>query len=77
MIFYKILYCLQNLCTAQLYSPVIDGPGMINFTINICPSGSMVFENKKEIIDDLLDGIDIKDIIFLLIVQLGIGLIST
>ena len=33
--------------------------GIINFTINICPSGSMAIGNKKEAIDDLLDGIDI------------------
>ena len=46
------------------FSPVINsnGQGTINFTINICPSGSMAIGNKKETIDDLLDGIDIKDI---------------
>ena len=46
------------------FSPVINSnsQGIINFTINICPSGSMAIGNKKEAIDDLLDGIDIKDI---------------
>ena len=46
------------------FLPVINsnGQGTINFTINICPSGSMAIGNKKETIDDLLDGIDIKDI---------------
>ena len=46
------------------FSPVINGNGQgtINFTINICSSGSMAFGNKKETIDDILDGIDIKDI---------------
>ena len=36
--------------------------GTINYTINIYPSGSMAIGNKKETIDDFLDGIDIKDI---------------
>ena len=47
-----------------MISPVINsnGPGMINFTISICPSGSMAIGNKKETIDDLLDSVDIKDI---------------
>ena len=31
---------------------------LANFTINIYPSGSMPIGNKKETIDDLLDGID-------------------
>ena len=46
------------------FSPVINSnsQGIINFTINICPSGSMAIGNKKEAIDDLLDGIDIKNI---------------
>ena len=48
------------------FSPVINsnGQGTINFTMSrhICPSGSMAIGNKKETIDDLLDGIDIKDI---------------
>ena len=46
------------------FSPVINSnsQGIINFTINICPSGSMAIGNKKEAIDDLLDDIDIKDI---------------
>ena len=47
------------------FSPVINsnGQGTINFNIiNIYPSGSMAIGNKKETIDEFLDGIDIKDI---------------
>ena len=36
--------------------------GKLSLAKGICPSGSMAIGNKKEAIDDLLDGIDIKDI---------------
>ena len=53
-----------SLFKCQLFHQLLTGnsQGIINFTINICPSGSMAIGNKKEAIDDLLDGIDIKDI---------------
>ena len=53
-----------SLFKCQLFHQLLNSnsQGIINFTINICPSGSMAIGNKKEAIDDLLDGIDIKDI---------------
>ena len=51
------------------FSPVINSndQGTINFTINVCPSGNLAIGNNLEQkettnFDELLSGIDIKDL---------------